>query len=248
MPRAARLDLPGVAQHVVQRGNDRQPCFFREADYRRYLGDLREAALKYGCAVHAYVLMTNHVHLLVTPARLGAVGRMMQAVGRRYVRYVNDELGRTGTLWEGRYKSSLVDSEGYVLACYRYIELNPVRAAMVDDAAGYPWSSYAANGLGTPDRLLTQHEAYRSLAPEIDSRLAAYRALVEQAIPDEELASIRLYVQRQRALGSSRFQSQVEQQLRRRAGIGTPGRPRTGDGAKNRNATLSAGTGAKNVL
>lgn len=125
MPRLKRLDLPGVAQHVVQRGNDKQACFFRHEDYVRYLQDLREAALKFGCRVHAYVLMTNHVHLLVTPSTVGATSRMMQAVGRRYVRYVNDTIGSTGTLWEGRYKSSLVDSERYVMACHRYIELNP---------------------------------------------------------------------------------------------------------------------------
>lgn len=226
MPRTKRLDLPGVAQHVIQRGNDRQACFFRETDYARYLQDLREAALRFGCRVHAYVLMTNHVHLLVTPDAEGAVARMMQAVGRRYVRYVNDSIRRSGTLWEGRYKASLVDSERYVMACYRYIELNPVRAGMVASVEEYRWSSYPANGINVHDPLVIPHEVYRRLAPDAGQRCALYRELVSEAMPDEDLAAIRLYVQRQRALGSSRFQAQIEQQLQRQAGIGRPGRPR----------------------
>ena len=140
MPRMKRLDLAGVAQHVVQRGNDRQPCFFRTGDYEHYLHNLRESCLRYACRVHAYVLMTNHAHLLMTPEAPGAISRVMQALGRGYVRHVNDTLGRSGTLWEGRYKASLVDSERYLMACYRYIELNPVRAAMVSEAGDYIWS------------------------------------------------------------------------------------------------------------
>ncbi|WP_447940135.1 transposase [Pseudoxanthomonas mexicana] len=225
MPRLKRLDLPGVAQHVVQRGNDKQACFFRHEDYVRYLQDLREAALKFGCRVHAYVLMTNHVHLLVTPSTVGATSRMMQAVGRRYVRYVNDTIGRTGTLWEGRYKSSLVDSERYVMACYRYIELNPVRAGMVAEPAHYPWSSYGCNGLGRHDPVVSAHELYRRIAQNAAERCALYRELVSQALPDDDIAAIRQYMQRQRALGSSSFQVQIEQQLQRRAGLGRPGRP-----------------------
>ncbi len=226
MPRTKRLDLPGVAQHVIQRGNDRQACFFREIDYIRYLQDLREAALKFGCEVHAYVLMTNHVHLLVTPNGAGAVARMMQTLGRRYVRYINDSIGRTGTLWEGRYKASLVDNERYVMACYRYIELNPVRAGMTASVDEYRWSSFAANGNGVYDRLITPHEVYQGLASDAEQRCKSYRELISQAVSDEDMASIRLYVQRQRALGSSRFHAQIEQLLERRAGIGLPGRPR----------------------
>jgi len=225
MPRGNRLDVAGVAQHVIQRGNDRQPCFFREADYLRYLQDLCEAALKFDCRIHAYVLMTNHVHLLVTPGALGAVGGMMQAVGRRYVRYLNDALVRTGTLWEGRYKASMVDDERYVLACYRYIELNPVRAGMVPDVADYRWSSYACNGQGQPDPLLRPHPVYEQIAPEEEGRRARYRDLVAQGITDDDLVAIRLYAQRQRALGSSQFQQAIEAMLGRRAGLGKPGRP-----------------------
>lgn len=225
MPRTKRLDLPAVTQHIVQRGNDRRACFFRPEDYTRYLQDLRAAACKFECRVHAYVLMTNHVHLLVTPSAAGAVSRMMQAVGRRYVRYINDTLGRTGTLWEGRYKSSLVDSEQYVMACYRYIELNPVRAAMVAEPGGYPWSSYRCNGLGQSDPLVSHHDAYMQIARDAAERCALYRELVSQALCDEDVAAIRQYIQRQRALGSGKFQVQIEQQLQRRAGLGQPGRP-----------------------
>lgn len=226
MPRTKRLDLPGVAQHVVQRGNDRQACFFRDIDYVRYLQDLREAALKFGCRVHAYVLMTNHVHLLLSPQESGAVGRMMQTVGRRYVRYINDSLGRTGTLWEGRYKSCLVDSERYVLTCYRYIELNPVRAAMVAHPGEYRWSSYGHNAMEPRDPLISPHPTYMQIDRDEVRRRACYRNLVASGLSDDELQAIRIYVTRQRALGSNRFQAQVEQQLQRRANLGEPGRPR----------------------
>lgn len=178
MPRQPRLDLAGVAQHIVQRGNDRQPCFFRDVDYLRYRQDLVELGLRYGCAVHAYVFMTNHVHLLVTPERAGAIGRLMQTLGTRYVPYINDTYGRSGTLWEGRYKSCLIDTETYLLACYRYIELNPVRAAIVATPDEYPWSSFAANALGKPDALVRPHPVYLAIAPDRDSRVAAYRQLV----------------------------------------------------------------------
>lgn len=141
MARQPGLDLPGIAQHVVQRGNDRQPCFFSPIDYQRYRHDLREIAMAEDCAVHAYVLMTNHVHMLLTPCEPGSVARLMQSLGRRYV---NDRYHRTGTLWEGRYKACPVDGKVYLLRCHRYIELNPVRAAMVADPAGYPWSRRAA--------------------------------------------------------------------------------------------------------
>jgi putative transposase len=232
VPRAKRLDLPGVPQHVVQRGNDRQPCFFRESDYLHYLQDLREAAVKFGCGIHAYVLMTNHVHLLVTPEQAGGIGRMMQAIGRRYVRYINDTRLRTGTLWEGRYKACLVDSERYVLTCYRYIELNPVRAAMVTGPDQYRWSSYGHNAQGRFDPLVSPHPTYLQLDRDEPGRHARYRALMSSGLPTEELEAIRLYVTRQRALGDSRFQAEIERQLQQRAGLGVPGRPRRGKSEK----------------
>ena len=225
MPRQPRLDLPGIPQHVVQRGNDRQPCFFEESDYLRYLQELKELALHRHCAVHAYVLMTNHVHLLLTPTGSGQVAALMQALGRRYVRYINDRHHRTGTLWEGRYKACPVDRESYLLHCYRYIELNPVRACMVEDPNGYRWSSYGANAHGWHDSLVTPHPNFLSLGSDAESRQHAYRELVRQAISDDDLTAIRLHLQRQHALGTDRFRAAIEAQLGRRAGPAKIGRP-----------------------
>lgn len=147
MARRPRLYIPGVAHHVIQRGNNREACFYEEADYTKYLSHLKEVAEQFSVAIHAFVLMTNHVHLLVTPNDERALGKMMQALGRRYVQYFNLKYFRTGTLWEGRYKSTLVESERYLLTVYRYIELNPVRAYMVSHASEYPWSSYRFNAV-----------------------------------------------------------------------------------------------------
>jgi len=218
--------LPGVPQHVIQRGNARNPCFFRRSDYDRYLHFLTEAADANACMIHAYVLMTNHVHLLATAPRRGAIGRMMQDVGRRFVRIVNDATGRTGTLWEGRYKSCLVDSEAYLLACYRYIELNPVRAGMVVDPGDYAWSSYRANALGRRDAVITPHALFLAISRDEAERRERYRALVAEGVAGDQVREIRLVTQRQRALGPPPFRRFVEQCTGMRAGIGTPGRPR----------------------
>ena len=163
MPRRARLALAGVAWHIIQRGNNRSACFYAEEDYRRYLDTLKEQAEKYGCLIHAYVLMTNHVHLLVTPERADSAALMMKNLGQRYVQYINRTYKRSGTLWEGRFKSCLAQSEDYVLACYRYIELNPVRANMISHPRDYRWSSYCANAEGQLDALLTKHVEYLGL-------------------------------------------------------------------------------------
>ena len=226
MPRQPRLDLPGIAQHLVQRGNDRQPCFFTDTDRLRYLQDLRELALALDCHVHAYVLMTNHVHLLVTPMQPKGLALLMQSLGRRYVRHVNDRYRRTGTLWEGRYKACLVDGDDYLLRCYRYIELNPVRAGMVADPADYPWSSHRANALGMPDPLVRPHARFRALGSSEESRRTAYRALVIAGLDPAEVAQIRTTLQRQHALGDDRFLQAIERQLGRRAGPAKVGRPR----------------------
>ncbi|MGN6706252.1 MAG: transposase [Rhodanobacter sp.] len=226
MPRQPRLDVAGVPQHIVQRGNDRRPCFFQDIDHVRYLDELREACLRESCAVHAYVLMTNHVHLLMTPSAQGQVARVMQSLGRRYVRYVNDRYRRTGTLWEGRYKACLVDSEAYLLRCYRYIELNPLRAGMVANPADYRWSSYTCNALAVADPLIRPHASYLSLGADAAERCAVYRTLIEQAITPEELDGIRLHLQRQHAYGTEYFRAAIEAQLSRRAGPAKIGRPR----------------------
>ena len=226
MPRPHRLDLPGVPQHVIQRGNDRRACFLSEADYVRYLGTLQELAKREGCAVHAYVLMTNHVHLLLTPALPGAVARLMQSMGSRYVRHFNDDYERTGTLWEGRYKACLVDTGHYLMHCHRYIELNPVRAAVVTDPADYRWSSHLHNAQGAPDPLLTPHPDYLALGCSPDERRRAYRQWCTATVHPNELAVIREHTQRQHAFGSDHFRARVEAALGRSAGPQKVGRPR----------------------
>lgn len=226
MPRPLRIDLPGIPQHVVQRGNDRQPCFFTDADYLCYRGELRDMARREGCVVHAYVLMTNHVHLLLTPQRPGAVGRTLQALGRRYVRYVNVTYHRTGTLWEGRYKASLVGDGDYLMRCHRYIELNPLRAAMVADPRDYRWSSHRALAFGEADPLLTPHPGYLALSADPIARQQRYRALVMAAVDAEEVDAIRRHLQRQHAYGSDRFRQAIEAQLGRTIGPQKIGRPR----------------------
>ncbi|PPU74347.1 transposase [Xanthomonas cucurbitae] len=225
MARPPRLDIPNVAQHVVQRGNDRMPCFFEDVDYRHYLTMLQEAATAQSCRIHAYVLMTNHVHLMATPSSKGCVSRMMQTLGRRYVSYINSKYRRTGTLWEGRYKACLVDAERYILACYRYIELNPVRVAMVADPGAYRWSSHRHNAQGIHDALTTPHETYLALDIQPMKRLAAYRALFAEALDQQRLAEIRSYLEQQRALGTPRFQTQIEAMLGRCVTTRPRGRP-----------------------
>jgi putative transposase len=156
MARLPRFVIPGQPQHVIQRGNDRQAIFRVEQDYSFYLEKLQEAAEKHQCDIHAYVLMTNHVHLLITPHTETGIGKTLQSIGRYYVQYFNHCYKRTGTLWEGRYKATLIDSEGYLLTCMRYIELNPVRANnMVNHPSDYPWSSYRSNALGQEDAFVT---------------------------------------------------------------------------------------------
>jgi putative transposase len=206
MAHQPRLDLPGIPRHVVQRGNDRQACFAVDADYLRYLQELREASAKHDCAIHAYVLMTNYVHLLVTPATTGAISRMMQAVGRRYVGSFNARYRRTGTLWEGHFKAALVDTNRYLLTCYRYIELNPVRAHMTDEPSAYPWSSYRHNALGEITPLITPHEQYKLQAATPAEWQAVYRALAHEYVEPEHLNDLRLHTQQQRAWGSEHFQ------------------------------------------
>jgi putative transposase len=177
--------------HLIQRGNNRTAVFVDRADRELYLCALRDTSRRAGCAIHAYVLMTNHVHLLATPAETRSPALMMQALGRRYVRYFNDRHGRTGTLWEGRYRSRLIDSERYLLACSRYIELNPVRAGLAAVPAAYRWSSFRSNGEGAPDHVITAHSAYRALGMSWAERRSAYRALFALPLDAESIVAIR---------------------------------------------------------
>ena len=189
MPRTARFVIPDVSLHVVQRGHDRHDCFFEEADYLAYLEYLHIFAARFGCTVHAYCLMTNHVHLLITPHTTDACAQLMKNVGQRYVQKINARLQRTGTLWEGRFYSCPVASERYALACYRYIELNPVEASMVQHPRDYPWSSHGENAGGAINGFINPHPAYMALAADGAARGHAYAALfelpLEQSVIDE---------------------------------------------------------------
>ncbi len=228
MPRRARLAIPGIPWHIIQRGNNRAACFYAEEDYRRYLDTLREMAEKFECAVHAYVLMTNHVHLLLTPSRKESAGLLMKHLGQRYVQYINRCYRRSGTLWEGRFRSCLAQSEHYVLACYRYIELNPVRANMVSHPKEYRWSSYRANAEGLADALLKPHPEYLRMASNESDRLRAYRELFTVYLDPQCIAEIRNATNGNYALGDERFRDEIARMLNRRVIPGKSGRPPQG--------------------
>ena len=210
MPRRFRNCPPGLSVHVVQRGNNRQICFAEEADLKAYANWLREAAEKFDVAVHAWVFMTNHVHLLLTPATAVGVSRCMQHLGRHYVRYFNYRYERTGTLFEGRFNSSLVQSQQYLLACQRYIELNPVRAGLVGDPADYTWSSYRAHAFGHGARMWQPHPEYLALGANGRTRRSAYRTLFATEIEATLVAGIRHALQTGLVLGNERFRKEVE--------------------------------------
>ena len=234
MARENRACPAGVAQHLIQRGNNRQPCFGGTEDFKAYAHWLREAAERFRVAIHAWVFMTNHVHLLATPATEDGISRMMQHLGRRYVRYFNHVHGRTGTLWEGRLEACLVQDTAYLLHCYRYIELNPVRAGMVSDPADYPWSSYRVNALGLESDLCTPHEIYCALGQGAE-RLAAYRGLFAAHVDDEPIADIREATRRGHALGDQQFAREMEARTGMRLRTGKPG-PKAKEEAGERDA------------
>jgi putative transposase len=209
MARLPRFDTTTQPQHVIQRGNNKSRLFESTRDYLEFKDCLKSAIQLSPCQLHAYVLMPNHVHLLVSPGQAGAIGKLMQSVGGRYVRYFNDRNGRTGTLWEGRYRATVIDSDVYFFACSRYIEENPVRAALAPTPTEYRWSSFAANALGDEDALLTPHELYLSLGTSPESREWEYRALFRDAIDRAQIAAIRDATNHGWALGGTRFQKTV---------------------------------------
>jgi putative transposase len=225
MPRRTRIHIDGLPLHIVQRGHNRAACFFDDEDRLAYLGWLRESLARERCRLHAYVLMTNHVHLLLTPEQAERVPQVLISVGRRYVQYINHSYGRTGTLWDGRYKSSLVQAETYLLLCQRYIELNPVRAAMVADPADYRWSSYRANALGNPDALLTPHPLYLALDTDEEARRAAYRELFRGTLDDKALSDLRLALNQDQPIGNDRFYREIEAMTGQRRELRKRGRP-----------------------
>jgi len=225
MPRRARLSIAGIPWHITQRGNNRSACFYTGEDYHRYLATLGEQAEKHGCRVHAYVLMTNHVHLLITPERKDSAALLMKHLGQRYVQYINRTYKRSGTLWEGRFRSCLAQSTDYVLACYRYIELNPVRAKMVRHPGHYPWSSYRVNAEGRASDLITPHEEYLALATCKQIRRQVYRDLLNTHLDPDVVNEIRASTNGNFALGSERFKQELSTMLNRRVIPAKAGRP-----------------------
>ena len=233
MPRRARLAIANVAWHIIQRGNNRSACFFTEQDYFFYLHQLEKQSVKYGCAIHAYCLMTNHVHLLLTPEEASGPSLMMKHLGQCFVQYINRTYQRSGTLWEGRFKSCLAQDENYALHCCRYIELNPVRAHMTSHPRGYRWSSFGYNGDGLESDLVSAHSSYLSLDDNALGRQKAYRSLVESGVSEELASAIRSATNGNFVLGNEQFTREVELALNRRASPGRSGRPskigKTGD-------------------
>ena len=225
MPRRPRLKLAGIPMHVIQRGNNRSACFFAEDDYQFYLDHLGEACQKYAVELHAYVLMTNHVHLLMTPKNGEGPSQVMKQLGQRYVQYVNRTYQRSGTLWEGRFRSCLVGEEDYFLGCHRYVELNPVRAGMVEHPGAYRWSSYGHNAQGLGNAWIRPHTLYIGLGRNPQSRQEAYRELFRHHLDAGLVDQIRTATNGGFVLGTERFQKAIAATLGRRTWRGSPGRP-----------------------
>lgn len=235
MPRMPRPVVASQPLHIVQRGNNRTATFIDQADYRVYLAVLQLTRSRVGCAIHAYALMPNHVHLLITPETKAAPARLMQRIGRWYVRYFNERHGRTGTLWEGRYRSSLIDSERYFLACSRYIELNPVRAGIVAIPSDFEWSSFRGNACDGTDHLLTPHPIYQALGARTGARRAAYKALFDAPLGAATIDAFRHAAKRGTAVGGALWTRQIEARLQRRL-------DRLSHGGARRGAGFSAGS------
>jgi putative transposase len=234
MARLPRYVIPGQPQHIIQRGNNRQAIFAAEADYQFFRDALVDASLKRGLTIHAYVLMTNHIHLLATPEFDDSISKVFQSVGRKYVQYFNYTYKRSGTLWEGRYRATVVDSEQYLLTLMRYIELNPVRAGMVAHPRDYPWSSHGFNAQGeagpNADWLLP-HKEYLRLGRSKAERQSAYRQLFRAVVSNDDLQAIRDCTHKGWALGGERLKNEIERLTHRRTASKGVGRPRKEGGA-----------------
>lgn len=241
MARLPRYVLPGQPQHVIQRGNNRQVIFTRDEDFQFFRDAVVYASEQRGLVIHAYVWMSNHIHLLATPDSEHSISKVFQSVGRKYVQYFNRTYQRTGTLWEGRYRATVVDSEAYLLTLMRYIELNPVRAGMVAHPRDYAWSSYARNadgGEGANADWVKSHEVYRAIAGDPHERLRAYRALFDAAINNADLERIRDCTHKGWALGDARFTAEIERSTGRQSDSKGVGRPRLADQAIAREARI----------
>jgi putative transposase len=217
-----------MPQHVIQRGNNREPCFYATDDYQFYLKTLRASLEREDCRLHAYVLMTNHVHLLVTADASFGISRLMQAIGRKYVQYINRTYRRSGTLWEGRYKASLIDSDAWLLTCMRYIEMNPVRAGMVNHPSDYRWSGHRANASGTNNPLPRPHELYMTLGNDAAERQFAYSELFRDQLAADQVHEIREMLNQELILGREDFKDRIAQMTQRQVRRGKDGRPLSG--------------------
>jgi putative transposase len=201
MARALRLQISGLTQHVIQRGNNRIEIFRSPSDFAFFLAALYTACTRYLLDVHAYALMTNHFHLLATPRTTTSISETMRAIGPKYVRYFNRKYARTGTLYEGRYRSCVIDTDVYWLTCMRYVELNPLRAGLVSQPDAYRWSSYAANAFGMPDKLIVPHPLYMSLGQSPQIRQQSWRSICGEVLTTEQLTEIRCVTHRGGVLG-----------------------------------------------
>jgi len=225
MPRRARNYIAGYPYHIVQRGNNREACFLESENYQYYLELWERLSKKYGVEVHAYCLMTNHAHFLVTPKEKDSISNTFKVVGSRYVQYINRRYDHTGTMWEGRHKPSMIQSERYLLSCYRYIELNPVRAIMVECPEEYRWSSYGCNAWGDESWLIL-HVEYQPLGGTDEVRCTAYRGLFDVELSAPDLSMIRKASHYSQAVGDERFREQIESKYGVRLGQARRGRPR----------------------
>jgi len=235
MARQPRFVLPGQPQHIIQRGNNRQAIFYNQNDCEFYLEKLLAASKEYECHIHSYVLMTNHVHLLLTPLHEHSISKVMQVLGRYYVQYFNYHYKRTGTLFEGRYKASLIDSDHYLLTCMRYIEMNPVRANMVFHPSEYPWSSYGYNASGKLNNLITPHLLYEQLGMTREDKCNSYQELFALALDPKTINEIRENTNKCWALGSKEFKDIVVQKLNRNAEPSEKGGDRKSQGYQKMN-------------
>ncbi|MCI5180667.1 MAG: transposase [Candidatus Electrothrix sp. AW3_4] len=226
MPRRPRIIVPGTPLHIIQRGNNRQACFFADEDYLFYLDWLKGYAKSAQCAVHAYVLMTNHVHLLLTPKKASSAGSLMKRLGQRYVQYVNRTYQRSGTLWEGRFRSCIIQEENYLFTCQKYIEMNPVRAGMVQHPGEYRWSSYSRNACGEKSDVVKPHFLYKELGETSIERQNAYQALFRHELDTAEIDKIRKNTNGGFSLGDNRFHAEISTMLGRRVTPGKAGRPK----------------------
>ena len=225
MPRRSRIIVPGIPLHLIQRGNNRQACFFADEDYLFYLDWLEDYAKKADCLIHAFVLMTNPVHLLLTPEKLDSAGNLMKRLGQRYVQYINRSYKRSGTLWEGRFRSCIIQQQEYLFSCQRYIEMNPVRAGIVQYPGEYRWSSYQANGQGKGYGFIRRHSLYQDLGRTDAERQMAYRELFRYELEPGQIDTIRKATNGNFALGGNRFQQEISEMLGRRVTPGKAGRP-----------------------